>query len=250
MQKKRPLKIPTDVARKLGYYVYIYIDPRNRRPFYVGKGKDLRALVHLTVRGESAKAAILRRIRRAGFTPQIEILAHGLPDENTAFRIEAAVIDALGRPPLVNKVKGVRSLQYGRMPLRKLLANYRLREARIVDPVILIRINRLYSPGMPKGALYEATRGVWKLSERRAARAKYALAVFEGIVCEVYEINKWLPAGSSHYRTRRRQEVKVPGRLEFAGRTAPESTRRRYMDHSVRGYLPRGLQAPVVYVNC
>jgi hypothetical protein len=103
---------------------------------------------------------------------------------------------------------------------------------------------------MPKRALYEATRGVWKLNAQRVVRAKYALAVFEGIVCEVYEIKKWNPAGSSKYRTRSRQEVKRAGRLEFDGRIAQESVRRRYMDHSVRAYLPRGLQAPVVYVNC
>jgi hypothetical protein len=159
MQKKRRLKIPTDVARKIGYYVYIYIDPRNRRPFYVGQGAGLRALVHLAVKGRSVKAATLQRIRRAGRTPQIDILAHGLPDRETAFRIEAAVIDALGLQQLVNRVRGLRSLQYGRMPLRKLLANYRSQEAKVRDPAVLVRINRLYSPECPS-ALYTKQRVV------------------------------------------------------------------------------------------
>jgi hypothetical protein len=30
---------PAEVAKKLGYYVYRLIDPRNGETFYVGKGK-------------------------------------------------------------------------------------------------------------------------------------------------------------------------------------------------------------------
>ena len=250
MQPRTKLRIPTDVARKIGYYVYLYIDPRNRRPFYVGKGKGLRALIHLAAKGHSSKATTVRRIRRAGFAPQIDILTHGLPDELAAFRVEAAVIDALGLHRLANQARGSRSVQFGRMPLRRLLANYRPKHAKVHHPAILVRINRLYSPGMSEHALYEATRGVWKLNRQRAVKTKYALATFEGIVCEVYRIKEWLPAGSTPYKTRSRRELKRAGRLEFVGQLAPKSVRRRYVDHSVRRYLPRGLQAPVVYVNC
>ena len=42
------LSIPREVARQLGYYVYLYIDPRSKRPFYVGKGQGERVLSHLS----------------------------------------------------------------------------------------------------------------------------------------------------------------------------------------------------------
>jgi hypothetical protein len=33
------IEFPTLVQERLGYYVYVLIDPRVNRPFYVGKGK-------------------------------------------------------------------------------------------------------------------------------------------------------------------------------------------------------------------
>jgi hypothetical protein len=244
-------RIPPTVATKIGYYVYLLIDPRNRRTFYVGKGRGARAAIHLEAKGKSPVAQTIRGIRRAGRQPQIDILAHGLLDAETAFRVEAAVIDSLGLDQLVNRVRGWHASQLGRMSLRRLLAYYHPNEANVRDKVILVRINRLYRHDMSKRALYEATRGVWKLNPDRAGNAKYALATFQGIVYEVYEIvGKWVPAGTARYLTRSKSEVVCPGRWEFKGRLAPMAIRKRYLDRSVRKHLPPGLQAPVVYVNC
>lgn len=43
------LEIRPEVAHRLGYYVYLYIDPRDGQPFYVGKGQGERALSHLSM---------------------------------------------------------------------------------------------------------------------------------------------------------------------------------------------------------
>jgi hypothetical protein len=90
------LFIPSVVAQRLGYYVYLYIDPRIEQVLYVGKGRGERALAHLSTEGESRKVRVLDELRRAGLAPRIDILAHQLPDEETALRIEAAVIDLYG----------------------------------------------------------------------------------------------------------------------------------------------------------
>lgn len=50
--------IPPEVCHRLGYYVYLYIDPRDQRPFYVGKGKNERAFSHLSEEAESRKCAV------------------------------------------------------------------------------------------------------------------------------------------------------------------------------------------------
>lgn len=119
----------------------------------------------------------------------------------------------------------------------------------IDEPALLIRINQLYRPNMSSQDLYEATRGVWRLGERREM-AEYALAVFEGVVREVYEIEEWHEAGTTDYSSRPDHDVNVPGRWEFTGRVAAESVRDKYVGKSVAAYFSRGQQNPVVYVNC
>ena len=241
------LEIPPDVADHLGHYVYLYVDPRTNKPFYVGKGVGRRVLAHLSDDADSAKTRTLAELSELGLEPRLEILTHGLRDEETAFRIEAAVIDLFGLAALTNEVRGWKSVQFGRMTLRELSAYYAAEPVKVVHPALLIRVNRQYRHSMSAKELYEATRGVWKLGVRRE-NAQYAMAVFEGVVKEIYEIDSWHPAGTTTYTTR--SNVKMAGRWEFLGNVAPSDVRQTYVDHSVRGQFKRGAQSPVMYVNC
>lgn len=217
-------RIPPEVADRLGWYVYVYVDPRDRRIFYVGKGRRGRVLTHLTAQGESRKVRTIEELRTAGLEPRLEVLAHGLADEETAYRVEAAVIDSLGLERLTNEVRGWRSVQTGRMPLDDLVAYYAAPAVDVTDPSLLIRINRLYRHGMNAVELYDVTRGVWRLGPRRAA-ARFALAVFEGVVREVFEVGTWHPAGTTPYVNRTFEDL--TGRWEFTGRVAGEEVRSR-----------------------
>lgn len=118
----------------------------------------------------------------------------------------------------------------------------------ITEPVLLIRISQKYSPGMSKQALYEATRGVWVIGERRE-NVHYAFSVAGGIVREVYEIHSWHPAASTPYETRPLQDVTHKGRWEFVGEVAPESVRKKYVDCPVVDYFRKGAANPIMYVN-
>lgn len=118
----------------------------------------------------------------------------------------------------------------------------------VTEPALLIRIPKLYRTGMSARALYDATRGVWRIGTRRGA-ARLALAVHQGIVQEVYEIEEWLPAGSTEYDSRGVTRTSHPGRWEFVGKIAPELTRGRYIGRSVAHYFRRGSRAPVRYIN-
>ena len=207
--------IPRDVARKLGYYVYLYVDPRTGKPFYVGKGKGERVLSHFGEVGESRKLEVLKELQTEGREPMLEVLAHGLPNGETAFRIEAAVIDLLGLKDLTNSVRGWKSIQLGRMPLNQLVGYYAAKPIEITDPAILIRVNRLYRHAMSEEELYDVTRSIWKVGDRKS-RAKYALAVFEGVVREVYEIEKWHPAGTTEYKTRALENGNAASRSWYA----------------------------------
>lgn len=243
------LRIRPDVAEKLGFYVYLYVHPSTNKPFYVGKGQGARMLAHLGAQNESRKVETLAALRAKNLQPRIDILAHALPDEETAFRIEAAVIDALELADLTNEVRGWRTTEVGRAPLGELIATYGAKPVTISEPSILIRINRLYRPGMDADALYEATRGSWKLGPRRE-RAKLAMAIFNGVIRAVYVIDTWHPAGSTTYTTRNAGELARPGRWEFVGHAADAATQERYIGGSVSAYFPQGLQSPVVYVSC
>lgn len=242
-------RLPPGVAERLGWYVYLYVDPRNRKPFYVGKGTGDRILAHLDDDHDSDKTRTIVELSKDGLKPSLELLAHGLKDEETALRIEAAVIDLLGLGELTNEVRGWKSLQMGRMTLDQLLGYYAAQPVDIKHPVLLIRVNKLYRHNMSEQELYEVTRGVWKLGPRRE-QAKYALAVFEGLVREVYHIEEWKSAGSHPYKTRNLTDNEKLGRWEFKGKPEQGQIRDLYRGHSVHKYMTPGNRNPIVYVNC
>jgi len=239
------------VGERLGYYVYLYVDPRTSEPFYVGKGQGDRALAHLADTSESLKVARIKEILAAGLEPQIDILVHDLLSEEAAFRIEAAVIDAIGPDRLTNAVRGWESGKVGRMPLTELVALYGATPVEVVHPALLIRVNRHYRYGMAAQELYEFTRSSWILGKKRL-RAKFALAVYHGVVRAVYEIESWHAEATTDFLIRvfPPEYRPDPRRVEFLGKPADASICSHYVGGSVQRYFKRGLQSPVVYVNC
>lgn len=242
-------RLPPGIAEKLSYYVYLYIDPETDIPFYVGKGKGDRVYAHLKDDTDCEKTRYIRQLRKRGLSPKIEILIHGLEDEETAYRVEMAAIELLGIKQLKNCVRGHKSHMYGRMPLDDLIAQLAQPPVEIVHPVLLIRINQLFHYGISAEELYDSTRGVWKIGERRNA-ARYAMAVYDGLVREVFKIESWHPGGTTPYSTRDHEDVNLPERWEFIGTVAVKAVRERYLMKSVRNYLPVNTQNPVLYMNC
>ncbi len=110
---------------------------------------------------------------------------------------------------------------------------------------ILFTINQLYRDDMTPLELYEATRGIWRIGPRRE-QADYAMAVFQGIVREVYRIDRWYPAGTLEYETRDDAGFKYndPPRWEFSGEVA-DDIRGQY----VGCYVGRGYQHAFLYKN-
>jgi hypothetical protein len=240
------MKISKTAARRMGWYVYAYVDPRDDGVFYVGKGRRHRMLHGLKKTGRGPMATTIREIRKARLEPRIDILAHGMKDEKTALRLEAALIDALD--PLANRVRGWRAVRFGRAPLQEVVALYDRRSIKVREPAVLIRITHLYRPLMSQAELYDATRAVWKVQPRRASKVKLAFAVFDGVVREVYEVTGWFKAGSTFLARHPRGE-RMRDRSEFVGRVADEKLQGRYINRDVSRYFPRGARNPVCYVN-
>ena len=243
------MNVPDEVAAVFKSYVYVYIDPRDGRPFYVGKGTGDRLFAHLrhpnsTDGGvESEKVRRIDDLHRAGLEPEIDLLCYGLSDAQAAL-VEAAAIDLIGRPPLTNAIAGIYPEGYGRINSEEAIAIWTATPVTVREPAILITINRLYRSDMTAEELYEATRGIWVIGPRRD-KAELALAVYQGIVREVYRIERWYPAGTLEYRTRPDlSAASSPGRWEFTGHVA-EDVRDSYVGHSVG----KGGQNPIRYVN-
>ena len=241
-------RLSQEVRRRLGYYVYLYVNPFTEQVFYVGRGKNDRVLDHLDDASDSRKSQIIAEIRAQGREPRIEILAHGLWSDEEAYRIEAAVIDLVGAQSLANTVRAWRSHYHGRMSLDEIVAIYEREKVNIDEPALLVRLDQSYRYGMSDAELYDATRGAWKLGESRE-KARLAMAVYDGVVREVYEIEQWFPAGAT-FSTRNPRGVGVAGRWEFVGRLAEEEFRSRYRLKSVEDHFLTHSQNPIAMINC
>ena len=240
-----------ETIKTLGYYVYVYSDPETKKPFYIGKGKGNRVFNHLKDQSETDKVKKIKEIKSRGEDPLIEILAYGL-DEETALIVESAAIDLIGINNLTNIQKGYESRTFGRIEasvLDKRCRHEKLNPDDIDDNLMLIRINQLYRNDMSDLELYEATRGYWRLSVENAKKVGYVLAVYDGLVVEVYEPSDWLPAGSTYMETRGEEEQDfLEDRYEFVGRIADEDVRDWYNGKNVADLFPNGDANPIRYI--
>lgn len=236
------MNITHDIANTLKCYVYVYTDPRNGEPFYIGKGQGNRVFTHLDDLADTEKTATIRAIRESGAEPEIDILRYGLTEVEASL-VEASAIDLIGLSRLSNRVAGHHYRSFGRIGSIELIQMLSAKPVVVRHKALLITINRLYRSNMSNEELYEATRGIWKLGLRRE-NAEYGMAVYQGIVREVYRIEKWHPAGTLPYKTRDAEGFEKSGRWEFEGTIATE-IRDEYIGNSV------GLsgQNPIRYMN-
>ena len=236
-------EITPEVAKILKSYVYVYIDPRNGKPFYIGKGTGNRLFSHLKDRSETEKVTQIAEIRHSGKEPRIEILRYGLSDSEARL-VEAASIDLIGKAKLTNRMAGHHEGSFGRITSQRVISMLSAKKVRVQHKAILLTINSLYRSDMSKEELYETTRGIWKVGETNRNKVEYALALYQGIVLEVYRIKQWYPAGTLKYKTRDSSEFKNSGRWEFSGSIAKD-IRDEYVDFSVG----KAGQNPIRYVN-
>lgn len=235
-------ELSQSTIEKIGYYVYLLIDPRNGKVFYVGKGCGNRINHHLlgaleenTKEKGTEKIVRIREIQKAEMEVGHTILRHGLT-EKEAFEVESAAIDLLGLENLTNLVHGRHSIDRGKMTLKNIKTEYEAVDALFNEPVMLIRINQLYRYDIPADELYEVTRKHWKVGSR-AKMVRVACAVYAGIIREVYSIDEWVPS------------PETPGRFMFIGEVAPPGIRQKYLDKSVAHIWKQGSQNPIKYVG-
>lgn len=235
------LFLSQSTIEKLGYYVYILIDPRDNSVFYVGKGKGNRVNQHLLGAldensEETDKIRRIREIQNLGLSVGLDIIRHELT-EKEAFEVECSLIDLIGLHNLTNIQGGHHGSERGRMKLDDIKIKYEAEKIHGFDePMILININRRYKPHMTSDEYFNATKGNWHISRIKAAAYQYVASVYIGIIREVFLVSKWL-------------ESDEPKRSYFEGTLATQSIRDKYVNKSVSEYWKQGSQNPVKYVG-
>lgn len=203
---KRNFDQPT--KDKLNCYVYALRDPRDGKVFYVGEGQYDRVFSHF---GEADKAqsnntpnpsAKVRRILEI-WAQDIDvewlIVRHGMSDQSQAFEIEAAVIDALDASmngPALNEIRGQkieRGILYA-ADIDALAASPVNPEAAMTVFVFPIQnaLHRLGGTAMTHAQIYQATRGIWRVTKQyRAIVFPCAVGLVGGISVGVFQVSTW-----------------------------------------------------------
>jgi hypothetical protein len=248
---------PPEVAKQLDFYVYRLIDPRNGETFYVGKGKGNRVFAHAagqqdelakeqTSKNEnessilSDKMTRIYEIQNSGLTVQHVIHRHGL-DSKTAFEVEAALIEAY--PAVTNIAGGHGSVDRGVAHSSEIIRRYMAEDAVIDDPAVEIIVRR----SATEKNLYDATRFAWRVGQARANKAKIALAVENGLIIGVFEIDEWLPANHKNFPGLTHPNVDS-SRFGFVGREAAQHFQEKYRMKKVEPRA-RGAANPIRYHN-
>lgn len=237
-----------DFSRELGHYVYVYYDTETGEPFYIGKGKGGRAEIH--GQGGSHNTAVNDRI--AGENYSCDVLAWGL-EENVAFQVDAAAIDLIGIDNLLNENRGKGSRSFGRVSLetlkRALSAKNRPIE-RIDHNIVFVSIRETYERyGNSPGALYNSTRGIWKLALDRVEEYDYIAGTVNGVVLSMYQVGAWLPEQSTRYEYRVFEDYDIEDsgdkRVECVGIEASPEVLDLYIGRSIKLYQNSHFFGPV-----
>lgn len=248
-------KFSQEVCRRLGYYVYRLIDPRTGQTFYVGKGKNNRVFAHAhdalkNYEGQnyfiqeedddlSAKVKQIRSIRDAGLEVIMVIHRWGL-DEDTAYEVEAALIDAYAG--LTNQQlghgssRGVANVQ----TIQQVLSLEEFDDSNALDnEYMIIKIKQDFLD-LHSGNIYDTARSAWAVNPQRAQAHKYILVSLYGEVIAIFKDAQWKSCPT------------VADRFEFDAIAVDPIVDSTIIDRYLHKLLPerymkKGIQSPFLY---
>ncbi len=198
---------------ELKYYVYLLIDPRDNKIFYVGKGNGSRVFSHINEAVENPKETdkldTIRAIKHDNQNVKLYIIRHGL-EENEAFLLESVLIDFLTFrdfaevAKITNIASGHNSFNHGIKTVEECEICYNCKELtkeEIQHKILVININKTYdkkrkrkndNPIYDRPNIYEATRGWWVLDINRAENIDFVLAEYKGVIRAIFKPQKWV----------------------------------------------------------
>lgn len=112
-------------------------------------------------------------------------------------------------------------------------------------PGVVLRIGRLYKPGMSDDEVYDAVRGSWVIGPQKREELEFVVAVAGGTIRGVYRNLSWVER--KHGERGWQQDVGKAPKWRFDGEPASELA--HLIGRDVSDLFPRGSANPVTYVN-
>lgn len=196
-------------------YVYGLIDPRGGKKeiFYIGKGTGNRVFEHeresiSNPDSKTLKLKTIDAIKKKKLEVEKVIIISGLTKE-AAFVAEAALINAFRYVgDLTNIVAGHHSA--GALTVEefeRVNGAVDLEESDIHHRILVIKINDLYQRlrgkykklgrDIDEKELYDAVRGIWRMSHKRALTIDYVFGVYNSLIVAVYKPSNWYVYGEN-----------------------------------------------------
>jgi uncharacterized protein len=215
------------------------VDP-NGVPFYIGKGVDNRVFAHAKATlyddATGLKLGKIREIISNTGKPPKAFLVRWQLTEQESFLVESALIDfseLLGLK-LTNLVLGHGSYNAGIMSVEEAMATFSAQKLnRLLDPCIIININRTKKRTSSEADIFEATRGDWVVAEKQREK--------RGLIVGVFKVEKWYPVG---VETKSGQKKT---RWRFDGSVAPKEIQEKYLNKSIAHVKMQGASNPIRY---
>lgn len=234
-------------SQALGYYVYCLVDT-NGAPFYIGKGVDNRVFAHarasLSDDALGLKLDKIKQIISETGKPPNAFLVRWQLSEQEAYIVESALIDfseLLGLK-LTNVVLGHGSYRSGIMNVEEAIATLSAPKLdKLLDPCIIVNINRTKKRTSTDIDIFEATRGDWVVAEKQREKTRFALAERRGLIVGVFTVEKWNPIQVFS------QSGQAKTRWRFDGSAAPSEIQDRYINKSIAHIKMRGASNPIRY---
>ncbi|AYC10259.1 hypothetical protein LS1_00202 [Ligilactobacillus salivarius] len=245
-----------------GYYVYGLIDPRSKRIFYIGKGTKNRVFEHEkeslgSPDSEKLKLKTIADIKNAGLEVE-KIIINAKLTEEEAFAAEASLINAfnyVSNGGLTNIVAGHHSAEALSVDeYERINGAVELEEKDIRHKILVIKINRLYQRDMDKKELYDAVRGIWRVSKEKVKTIEYVFGVYDSLIVAVYKPSKWFVCKEAKDRLPRQDIVLTPkneNRLFFEDENYEtlDENESFYIEKSIaRLKLNQSAQNPITYL--
>ena len=187
------------------------------------------------------KSQRIKEIKAAGLDVAQLIHRHNIEDQQVAFQIEGAVIDAY--PGLTNIVSGHGAGDYGCRNVEQIVSKYTSQLFKAREPLILISIAHTYKE--EGRSIYDAVRYAWNIDVNRAKKFNLVLAHYQGLVVGAFRPKKWLVATRANFC---RMAEDDPTRWGFVGKDAGKRAESIYNRKLVPDKY-RGNGNPIRYVE-
>jgi hypothetical protein len=238
--------------QQLKAYVYMLIDPRDNKPFYIGKGNNNRVFQHLerAINNEDVnnlKYEQITQILSSGYKVKHLIIRHGLKD-NEAFDVECALIDSFEYFGfnLSNIVSGHNSIEKGLMTSDEVIALYNAQPLEELEiNCLIININRTYQRHSGVDAIYNATKETWRM-RNPINKIEYVLSEYHGLIVEVFKVTEWY---TKMRKTKHKNEIDRKEYLGygFNGVVADQECRNKYLNKSIAHLKKKGAANVIRY---